>query len=422
MSGRRIVIVGNGVAGATCALELRARDARAQIQMLSDESDYFFSRTALMYALMDKLPRKGLEPFERHVWDRQGIERVRGRAKSIDGAPSSLALEDGRSLAFDALVLATGARARSLSIPGIDRVREGITSFVTLGDLDRCEALIPSTQRAVVVGGGLIGVELVECLVHHGVHTTWLVRERWPWPAGLGEHEGRLIVDHLKKHRVDVRLEAELTAVEADANGRVKSVALSSGERLSCELLGLAIGVEPNVQWLASSANKPEIQGGIIVDDRLRTSLPSVWAAGDCAVVKSDEALVHEPIWYTAKRHGAFVARQITGSTERYRAPVFKNSAKFFELEYTAVGEAAPSRRASVLLAEKSGPRCARLFHEDGVLTGFSAVGSRWDSTVIARWIDERRPLDWVRERLREAQFDPEFSRAKVEHFEERAR
>jgi NADPH-dependent 2,4-dienoyl-CoA reductase/sulfur reductase-like enzyme len=389
--------------------------------MVSDESDYFFSRTALMYALMDKLPRKGLEPYERHHWNRLGIERVRGRAKSIDGAPSSLALEDGRSLAFDALVLATGARARSLSIPGIDRVREGLTSFVTLGDLDRCEALIPSTQRAVVVGGGLIGVELVECLVHHGVHTTWLVRERWPWPAGLAEHEGRLVVDHLRKHRVDVRLEVELTAVEADDNGRVKSVALSSGERLACELLGVAIGVEPNVQWLAASANKPEIQGGIVVDDRLRTSLPSVWAAGDCAVVKSDEALVHEPIWYTAKRHGAFVARQITGSTERYRAPVFKNSAKFFELEYTAVGEAAPGRRASVLLADKRGPRCARLFHEEGVLTGFSALGSRWDSTVIARWIDERRPLDWVRERLREAQFDPEFSRAKVERFEERA-
>jgi NADPH-dependent 2,4-dienoyl-CoA reductase/sulfur reductase-like enzyme len=422
MSGRRIVILGNGVAGATCALELRARDDRAQIQMVSDESDYFFSRTALMYALMDKLSRRGLEPYERHHWDRLRIDRVRARAKSIDGAPSSLALDDGRSLAFDALVIATGARARALSIPGIETVREGLTSFVTLSDLDRCEALIPSTQRAVVVGGGLIGVELVECLVHHGVHTTWVVRERWPWPAGLGEHEGRLVADHLRNHRVDLRLEDELSAVEADASGRVKSVSLSSGERLACELLGVAIGVAPNVEWLSSSANKPEVQRGIVVDDRLRTSLPSVWAAGDCAVVKRDDALVHEPIWYTAKRHGAFVARQLTGSTERYCAPVFKNSAKFFELEYTAVGEAEPSRHPSVLLALPSGPRCARLFHRDGVLTGFSALGSRWDTTVIARWVDEQRPLDWARARLREAQFDPEFSRAPVEQLQEHTR
>lgn len=422
MTSRRIVIVGNGVAGATCALEARARDDRAQIQLVSDESDYFFSRTALMYALMDKLPRKGLEPYERHVWDRQRIERVRARARSIDEQKRTLELEDHRTLPYDALVLATGARARALSAEGVDAVQSGLTSFVTMGDLDRCEALIPSTERAVVVGGGLIGVELVECLMHHGVKTTFVVREPWPWPAGLGAHEGKLVADHLRKHGVDLRLESTVTAVHTDGARRVSSVLLSSGARVECQFLGVAIGVEPNVEWLSPSASKPAIDRGIVVDDQLRTSLAGVWAAGDCAVVKSEGGALYEPIWYTAKRHGAFVARQITGANERYRAPVFKNSAKFFELEYTAVGDADPSRAQSVLLAHRSKSVAARLFHKDDTLTGFCALGSRWDTTVIARWIEERRPLDWARARLREAQFDPEFSRAKLEAMTEVAR
>ncbi len=415
MSARRIVILGNGVAGATCALDLRARDDRAEITVISDESDYFFSRTALMYALMDKLPRAGLEPYERRVWERQRITRVRGRVTDLDAERKQLTLADGTTRAYDALVIATGARPRALSVPGIERVRSGVTSFVSLSDLDACESLVATSERAVVVGGGLIGVELVECLVHHGVKTTFVVREPWCWPAGLGAEEGAMVADHLRKHGVDLRFERTVASVEPDASGRVSAVTLSSGERVACEMFGVCVGVEPNVAWLRACKSVPEIDGAIVVDDRLRTSIESVWAAGDCAAVRAGTALVHEPIWYTAKRHGAFVARQLSGSSERYTAPVFKNSAKFFELEYTAVGQCDPRAHKSALWTHKSLPIAARLFHDGATLWGFSALGSRWDTTMIGRWVEERRPLDWARARLREAQFDPEFSRMRVE-------
>lgn len=419
MSARRIVIVGNGVAGATAALELRARDERCEITLVSDESDYFFSRTALMYALMEQLPRKGLEPFERHVWDRQRITRVRARVRDLHAEQRTITLDDGRSLAYDALVLATGARGRRLDTPGVERVRHGLSTFVTMSDLDRCESLIRRSDRAVVVGGGLIGVELVECLLHHGVKTTFVVREQSYWPQGLGAPEAAIVHEHLRAKGVDLQLDRSLATIEADDEGRVRGVTLSSGERVPCAMLGACIGVEPNVQWLRACASAPVIDRAILVNDRLQTSLPSVWAAGDCAAIRVDDRRVYEPIWYTARRHGAFVARQLSGSSERYRAPVFKNSAKFFELEYSAVGDCDPRAHASVALAHPRKPIVARLYHRDAVFTGFSAVGSRWDTTRLAEWVEQARPLEWVRARLRDAQFDPEFSRARIEQMTE---
>jgi NADPH-dependent 2,4-dienoyl-CoA reductase/sulfur reductase-like enzyme len=181
-------------------------------------------------------------------------------------------------------------------------------------------------------------------------------------------------------------------------------------------LLGVTIGVEPNVQWLTRCATVPELATGVLVDDRLRTSLEHVWAAGDCAELRLDGRTVYEPIWYTAKRHGAFVARQLSGSSERYAPPVFVNSAKFFDLEYTTVGDTRVDGARSLLYEHPSMEVTVRLIERHGVLTAFNAVGSRWDTDAITRWIEERRPLDWVQRHLREAQFDHELGRAPIEH------
>ena len=99
-------------------------------------------------------------------------------------------------------------------------------------DLDACERWIPSTREAVVIGGGLIGVELVECLLHHGVKTTFLVREPWYWPAALCEEEGEMVAAHLRAHGVDLRIGVEARELEVDADGRCARVILSDGSAL----------------------------------------------------------------------------------------------------------------------------------------------------------------------------------------------
>lgn len=133
----RYAIVGNGVAGITAALELRKREPRAEINVISGESDYFFSRTALMYSFMDRMTRRDLEPLERGVFDAQRIGRVRGWVTDLDAQSRTLALSDGRKLAWDRLLLTSGSSPRRPQWLGLDQVRSGLVNFVSMQEIGR---------------------------------------------------------------------------------------------------------------------------------------------------------------------------------------------------------------------------------------------------------------------------------------------
>ncbi len=404
------VIIGNGVAGITAALTLRARDNQATITVISAESDYFFSRTGLMYAFMDKLSTRDLEPHERKTYQEQRITRIRARVVNLDANRRQLTLDTSATVAYDALLLATGSVPNAL--PGI--TAQGIVNFVTLQDLEACERLTPSTRQAVVIGGGLIGVELVECLRHHGVHVTFLVRENWYWPMALAAEEGLMVADHIRHHGVDLRLNEELVAVETDAGGRVKEIRTSQGNTLPCQLLGVSIGVRPQIDWLRTVASPPSVQRGVQVDESFHTSLSNVWAAGDCAELPSGKV---EQIWYSAKRQGELAARSMLGDPVNYQPPIFYNSAKFFDIEYTTVGDVIriPDSARTFHYRKPGTNASLRVIEDDGRVVGFNVLGSRWNHTFFERWILERRPLDYVLKHLRQAQFDVEFGRVKFE-------
>ena len=148
-------IIGNGVAGITAALTLRERERSAKITLISGESDYFFSRTALMYAFMDRMTLRDLEPMERKAYDAQRIERIRGWVKDLDANSKTITLDSGKTIQYDALLLATGSRANQLAVPGAADVKQGMVNFVTLQDLEQCEKHTRIGGKAVVVGGGL---------------------------------------------------------------------------------------------------------------------------------------------------------------------------------------------------------------------------------------------------------------------------
>jgi NAD(P)H-nitrite reductase large subunit len=394
-----LVIVGNGVAGVTAAMAVRAADPRAEITIVSGESEFFFSRTALMYAFMDVMQRRDLEPYERKLFREQRLTLRQDWAVDLDAGARELRLAGGATLRYDKLLLATGSRGRRAPW---ERPLDGVVRFVSLQDLDACERLTPGTRRAVVAGGGLIGVELVECLVHHRVPVTFLVREASYWPAALSPEEGELVAAHIRAQGVDLRLNSEIESMQGE--GRVTGVTTKAGEQIPCELVGVTIGVEPNVEWLRAVKTPPALNRGIVTDAAFRTSLPGVFAAGDVAEVEGRI----EPLWYAAKRQGQAVAQSILGQSMQYAPPAYYNSAKFFHLEWTCAGETKgpgrfrklPGREASV-----------RVIERDGIAVGFSMLGTRWNHRVLTRWIEERRRVDEVLGRLSEAQYDVEFGR-----------
>jgi NADPH-dependent 2,4-dienoyl-CoA reductase/sulfur reductase-like enzyme len=409
-----LVIVGNGVAGITCALETRKRDPSANITVVGGETDHIFSRTALMYAFMDKLQRRELEPYERSTWQRERINLVRDWVVDVDAAGHTVTLQGGKKLPWDRLVLALGARPRDAAWPGMAAVKDGVVNLVSMQDLDACERLTPTTREAVVVGGGLIGIELVECLIHFKVKTHFLIREKNYWPVALGPQESQMVEERLRAHGVDVRTGDEVKEVHADASGRFSGVTTALGERLNGQMLGVSIGVEPNLTFPRKFSAKLETGRGIRVNEKLETSIPGVFACGDCAeIVPAGGKPYVELIWYSAKRQGGIVARNLLGEDVPYTPPVFFNSSKFLDVEFTTVGQVmdVPAGTPSIYRHLPGTPVSQRVVHDGKRVLGFNMLGSRWDHAVLSRWVEEERSPEYCLQHLNEAQFDVEFGR-----------
>jgi NADPH-dependent 2,4-dienoyl-CoA reductase/sulfur reductase-like enzyme len=230
----------------------------------------------------------------------------------------------------------------------------------------------------------------------------------------LGGEEGEMINQHIRHHGVDLRLNEEVDEVMQDATGRVRGVRLTSGGEVPGQLLGICIGVTPQVDFLRRVQTPPAINRGILVDSGFRTSLPEVYAAGDCAEIQTpDSKSFVEQIWYSAKRQGELAARSMLGDPIDYQRPLFFNSAKFFDIEYTTVGQVndAPANAEHFFWKHPRQEASIRLVTLGNALIGANLLGARWDHTAFERWVRERRSLAYVIAHLGQAQFDVEFGR-----------
>ncbi len=419
-------ILGNGVAGMEAALELRRRDPRARISVVSDEHDHFFSRPALMYVFCGQLDLRGTEPYDRGHYERMRFERVRGHVTSLDPAGHVLRFQEGRELAYDRLLVAAGSRARTGPWPGTEG--PGVHAFVTLQDLQALDGDARPGQRAVVIGGGLIGVEVAEVLRRRGLEVAFVIRESWYFPLALDAQESQVVAEHMRAHGCDVRLRAGVAEIVRGADGRVRAVRLEGGDELPCDVAVVAIGVVPNTGFLASSGLRLAPGGAIEVDEALRASAPDVWAAGDCAnVTWHDGSRRPEQLWYTARDQGRVAARSMAGEPAAYRRGTWYNSAKFFDLEWTTAGfvpaevewdaggdgaarGGGRSTHRSWFQRVPGRPVCQRIALDGERVIGFNLLGSRWDHERLLGWVEERRDLSWVLAHLHEAQFDEELS------------
>jgi 3-phenylpropionate/trans-cinnamate dioxygenase ferredoxin reductase subunit len=440
-----VVIVGNGVAGVSCALALRGRDVEVAITLISKESPYFFARTGLMYAFMDTLRRKVLEPFERRIYDEKRISRVYGEVVGWDVAARTLSIVSanadgqgqgspgGQELTYDRLVLATGAlpnqapwrglESEAAAADGKSCAASGLVHFVSLQDLDVCEALVATTREAVVVGGGLIGIELAECLKFHGIKTHFLIREASFWPAALSPAESEMVVAEMREHGIDVHLNTALQKVTRDSSGRIESISTESDRTFSSQMLGICVGVRPNTQLASKVAPLLAVSRGILVDGSFRTSVPNVYACGDCSEILVDTAAsfenpvatLQEAIWYSAKLQGECCAGSILGDSVTYHPPLFFNSTKFFGMEFTTVGsvQIEAARHPEVFITHPKRRASLRIVYEasNKVVLAFNILGARVDHEVLARWITEGRSLEYCQRHWSDAQFDVEFGR-----------
>jgi NAD(P)H-nitrite reductase large subunit len=412
-----IVIIGNGITGITTARFLRKASPH-RITVISAETEHFFARTALMYIYMGHMKYEHTKPYEDDFWQKNDIGLIHARVTRIDPGFSSLELDDGSSIRYDKLVVATGSKPAFYGWPGQDL--PGVQGFYSFQDLELMEKSTNGIGHGVVVGGGLIGIEVAEMLRSRGIGVTFLVREPAYWNIVLPPEEAGLIDREIRSHGVDLRLSTQLRELVAGSDGRVARVITGSGEVIESRFVALTTGVRPNIDL--ASASGIDCNRGVLVNRYFETNMNDVYAAGDCAEfteVPAGEASI-EQLWYTGRKQGEALARVLLGERKAYDRGIWFNSAKFFDIEYQTYGTVPPELPGTENTFCWMHPEKRILFRmnfnkDDESVTGFNVLGMRLRQAVCEKWITGQEKAARVMENLGDAVFDPEL----YEHHEQ---
>ena len=407
-----IAIIGNGISGITAARTLRQLSSDCQITVISAESDYFFSRTALMYVYMGHLRWKDIQPYEDWFWEKNRIQLKKIRIQSIDTQAKILHGDNAEPISYDKLIIASGSQPNKFGWTGQDL--SGVHGLYSKQDLEAMEKGSVGLQRAVIVGGGLIGIEMAEMFHSRHIPVTFLVRESSFWNGTLPAEESAMINRHIREQGIDLRLNTELKEIIDDGTGKVGAVITSTGERIACGYVGLTAGVSPNIGFLQGSGIAT--QRGVLVDAYLQTNVPDVYAIGDCAELQQPDPgrRAIEPVWYTGRMMGENVAHNILSKKTAYQPGIWFNSAKFFDIEYQVYGHVPAhfkAGEASLYWEHPDGQKSIRIVYDQtsNAVLGFNLMGIRYRHEVCERWIQGKTPLETVLQDLSLANFDPEF-------------
>jgi 3-phenylpropionate/trans-cinnamate dioxygenase ferredoxin reductase subunit len=407
-----IAIIGNGIAGITAARFIRKLSDH-RITVISAETDYFFSRTALMYIYMGHMRYEDTQPYENWFWEKNRIDLLRAYVKQINFETKTLHFQEGRPpLSYDKLLIATGSASNKFGWPGQDL--EAVRGLYSYQDLEYMETYSQNLERAVIVGGGLIGIEMGEMFHSRNIPVTFLVRESSYWDNVLPREESEMISRHIREHHFDLHLGTELKEIIDDGSGKAGAVVTNQGETISCGFVGLTAGVHPNIDFVRDSSL--ETEKGILVNAQLETNIADVYAAGDCAQIR-DPLPGRRPIeavWYAGRMMGETAAYNICGTKIDYDPGVWFNSAKFLDIEYQVYGDVPPQlpdHYQSLYWEHPDGRKSIRINYEKegGAVRGFNLMGIRYRQEVCEKWIRERTHIEEVLKRLSLANFDPEF-------------
>lgn len=342
------LIVGAGAAGQSAAEAIRRRDPHGPITMVSEERHRFYSRPGLAYYLSGLIPEGQLHSRADADLRALRIHRLTARAGRLDPAAHMLLLSDGRSLRYDRLLLATGARAVRPDIPGIEL--DGVVTLDSLDDARNIVARARRARRAVVVGGGITALELAEGLAARGVETHYLLRRARYWASVLDAQEAELVEHQLAARRIRLHRNAELEAVSG-RRGRVAAVRLSKGDTIECQILAVAIGIRPRTNL--ALAGGLEVERGILVSERMETSQPDVFAAGDVAEVLDPESGRRhlDSLWWASIEAGAVAGENLAGGSARHERPAPFNVTSLAGLPTTILGSVGDGAPAEDLVA-----------------------------------------------------------------------
>ncbi|HYY77264.1 MAG TPA: FAD-dependent oxidoreductase [Gaiellaceae bacterium] len=301
-----VVIVGAGLAGSRCAETLRAEGFDGRVVLVGEERAAPYERPALSKEYLAG-ERESVELRSAGFWEERGIELVLGRrVEAIDLGGKTA----GPGLEWDALVLATGARARQLPFP----CPSGVLTLRTLADAERLGGELAPGKRLAVIGAGFVGAEVTSTARSLGVEVALVDLAAVPLERVLGPEVGAILAERFQAHGVDLRLGRGLGRFLEDASGRVRGLELTDGSEVACDVALVAVGAEPATEPLGGAP------AGVLTDACGRTGVADVYACGDVASSwrPSISRSVRVEHWTSAAGQAAAVAHAILGRERPY--------------------------------------------------------------------------------------------------------
>ncbi len=401
----RYLVIGGGIAGTTAAESIRQADPDGSIAIVSEEPHRLYSRVMLSKPGFFL----GQIPFER-IWLRKEawyaekkIDFIGGRtAVRLDPKEDKVLLDDGSTLGFEKLLVATGTCARKWGVPGAQK--SGVHYLRTLDDVKGVMQAVKSAKHAVVIGGGFISFEMCEMFRLAGLDVTVILREKYFWEPLLDEESGRIVEKAFEAHSVKVVRSAEVAEVLGDKD--VAGVLLKDGSQIPCDIILAGIGIFCASDWVQQGG--VEISRGVLANEFLETNRPGIWAAGDAAeyfdIILGERTMT--ATWLNAQMQGKVAGLNMAGKKQPFRL-VSAMSAQAFGIDVSFVGDAMPRPgRGTVLRGEPEKGSHARLVLKEEGIVGAVLVNRGSEAGAVAKVIEKNVDVSARLAELADSGFD----------------
>jgi NADPH-dependent 2,4-dienoyl-CoA reductase/sulfur reductase-like enzyme/Fe-S-cluster-containing hydrogenase component 2/pSer/pThr/pTyr-binding forkhead associated (FHA) protein/CRP-like cAMP-binding protein len=398
------LIIGNGITGVTAAEILRSEDPASSITIVADDPFPVYYRPALKDYLGGRLNEEKLWARPNTFYQEQRIRFVPGRVMGINTAQNFVQLHNGQRIGYHNLLLANGARPRQLSCPGLNLA--GVTTLRTVADYQEVLRHLESAKRIVVCGSGTLALESAETLNHRGYEVTHLLRQHTLWSEVLDPIASDLVLQEEQRDGINVRTEEEIAEI-VGRKGQVSEVITTSGVRIPCDMVLIAIGIEPLIDFIRVSGIA--CGRGVKVDNAMHTNVPHIYAAGD--VIETTDAITGRTRvpgqWYPAIEQARTAAYSMLGQLGTRAAASsghnYYNATFLYGLDFVSVGLTTkpPNTQGYREIVADPQPRNYRkMILSNGIPLGMLFLGDRKNALAFKRTIDHGVNLASIASRL----------------------